>query len=355
MENSYKYYDIPNDPDDITGGYLLEFFQWNRYGKKCESGFVTSRGQAIGLRDPEYASKAQVEYIRSFVQDMEDAIYSETGYNSKGKHYSEYMDVDSLVKAYLVQEISQNIDATFSSFFLWKESDKTGDGKIHFGPAWDFDFSYNNFSNSRVNSDGNRGYSSSAENLYAAYFPIHGYEDGGNGSTNGSGRPTEGISWIGTLYKHDDFVKRVSEIYFNNFEKYLNDLTDGDHPYIKELAEQISSSAEMSNMRWHTYGGKDFTVFGSSSGADYMESVDILRKYIQKHKNWLTDLWRPYNCIPGDVSGDNTVDIYDAVLIKKSILNVKGTKLYSKYAGDINNNGTIDILDLCNIKKMLLQ
>ena len=96
IENSYKYYDIPNDPADITGGYLLQFQQWNRYGFKCESGFVTSRGQAIGIDGPEYASKAQVEYIRSFVQDMEDAIYSDTGYNAKGKHYSEYIDMDSL-------------------------------------------------------------------------------------------------------------------------------------------------------------------------------------------------------------------------------------------------------------------
>ncbi|WP_295093907.1 CotH kinase family protein [Ruminococcus sp.] len=28
-ENSYKYYDIPNNPDDVTGGYLLQFQQWN--------------------------------------------------------------------------------------------------------------------------------------------------------------------------------------------------------------------------------------------------------------------------------------------------------------------------------------
>ena len=354
MENSYKYYDIPNDPEDITGGYLLEFFQWNRYGKKCESGFITSRGQAIGVRGPQYASKAQVEYIRSFVQDMEDAIYSESGINSKGKHYSEYLDVDSLVKAYLVQEISQNIDATFSSFFLWKDSDLTGDGKIHFGPPWDFDLSYNNFSNSRINSDGKKGYSSSPENLFAAYFPIHGYEDGGNGSTNGSGRPTVGISWIGTLYKHEDFVKRVADMYFNNFEKYLNDLTDGDNPHIRELAEEISSSANMSNMRWHTYGGKDFTVFGSSSGADYMGSVEILRAYIQKRKNWLTDLWLPYNYLSGDVNGDDSLDFSDVSDLKKYILNVPKIKLKSEKAGDLTYDGSLNVFDLCKMKKELL-
>ncbi|MDE5564892.1 MAG: CotH kinase family protein, partial [Oscillospiraceae bacterium] len=87
IENSYKYYDIPNNPADITGGYLLQFQLWNRYGGKVQSGFITSRGQTIDISEPEYASEAQVTYIRNFVQELEDAIYSETGYNAKGKHY----------------------------------------------------------------------------------------------------------------------------------------------------------------------------------------------------------------------------------------------------------------------------
>ena len=92
--NSYKYYDTPNDPDDITGGYLLQFQLPGRYSYKAESGFITSRGSVIEIDGPEYASKEQVLYIRNFVQEMEDAFYSETGYNSKGKHYSYYIEVD---------------------------------------------------------------------------------------------------------------------------------------------------------------------------------------------------------------------------------------------------------------------
>ena len=298
-ENSYKYFDIPNDPDDITGGYLLQFQQWNRYGYKATSGFVTSRGQAIAVDGPEYASKTEVEYIRSFVQDMEDAIYSDTGYNSKGRHYSEYLDVDSLVTAYLVQEISENIDATYSSFYLWKDSDLTGDGKLHFSPAWDFDLSYNNFPTQRINSDGNSGYSYKPDNLFAAYFPIHGYEDGGKTSSSGSGRPTVGKSWIGQLYQNEDFVKRVAELYFERFEPFLYSLTDGESPYLMQMANSIIPSVEMSNARWHTYGGTAYCVFGSSSGATFMDSVEIVRNYVKQRRVWLSDLWQPYIMVRG--------------------------------------------------------
>ena len=353
-ENSYKYFDIPNDPDDITGGYLLQFQQWNRYGYKATSGFVTSRGQAIAVDGPEYASKAQVEYIRSFVQDMEDAIYSDTGYNSKGRHYSEYLDVDSFVTAYLVQEISENIDATYSSFYLWKDSDLTGDGKLHFSPAWDFDLSYNNFPTQRINSDGNSGYSYKPDNLFAAYFPIHGYEDGGKTSSSGSGRPTVGKSWIGQLYQNEDFVKRVAELYFERFEPFLQSLTESEKPYLTKMAESIQTSAEMSNARWHTYGGASYCVFGSSSGATFMDSVDIVRKYINKRINWLGDLWKSYTYVKGDVNGDGVLGIADVVLLQKWLLAVPDTHLSQWQAADLCKDDRLDVFDLCLMKRELL-
>ena len=355
-ENSYKYYDIPNESMDITGGYLLQFQQWNRYAIKCQSGFVTSRGQAIGIDSPEYASKAQVEYIRSFVQDMEDAIYSDNGYNAKGKRYSDYLDEDSLIIAYLVQEISENIDATYSSFYLWKDSNLTGDGKLHFSPVWDFDLAYNNFPTQRVNSDGNIGYSYKPDNLFAAYFPIHGYDDGGKTSSSGSGRPTVGISWIGQLYKNEDFVKRVAEVYFERFEPYLSSLIDNDNPYLFQMAENICPSAEMNNSRWHTYGGANYSFAFSfaTSGVSFVDSVGKVGNYIHQRIEWLSDLWKPYTYIRGDVNGDGSFDIADVVLLQKWLLAVPNIHLSQWETADLCKDERLDIFDLCLMKRELL-
>ena len=356
MENSCKYYEIPNDPEDITGGYLLQFQQWNRYGKKCDSGFVTARGQAIGIDGPEYASEAQTAYIRSFVQDAEDAIYSETGCNAKGKHYTDYLDEDSLITAYLVQEISENIDATFSSFFLWKDSDLTGDGKLHFSPAWDFDLSYNNFPTTRMNEDGQKGHSSLPDNLFAAYFPIHGYDDDGLTSSSGSGRPAAGRSWIGQLYQNEAFVKRTSEIYFARFVPFLRQLTAENRPYLTELAEAIRPSADMSNARWHTYGGKDYSLFGyATSGADFMESVEKTGGFIQKRTDWLCELWQPEAFVRGDVNADGVCNAADAVLLQKWLLAVPDTVLVRSNAADMLADGRLDAADLSIMKRALLK
>lgn len=135
--DSMKGYEIPNNPDDITGGYLLEFDDYRYYSEP--SGFVTKRGQRVTIKSPENASREQVAYIKGFVEDMEEAIYSETGYNSKGKYYTDYIDAQAAAKFYLLQELAVNVDAGRNSCYFWKDTDKAGDGKLHSGPTWDWD------------------------------------------------------------------------------------------------------------------------------------------------------------------------------------------------------------------------
>lgn len=53
------------------------------------------------------------------------------------------IDVESFVKYYLLSEWTANPDAQKSSFYIYK--DGAGD-VLHFGPIWDFDRAYNNYS-----------------------------------------------------------------------------------------------------------------------------------------------------------------------------------------------------------------
>lgn len=134
-------YSLPVNPDDITGGYLIEYMTVSE--EPCN--FTTDRGQQVDLKTVN--SIEQVNYIADFVQDMEDALYSDTGYNSKGKHYTEYIDLESAALMYLLQELSLNIDAGISSCFFYKDSDLNGDGKLHAAPVWDFDVAFGNLTN----------------------------------------------------------------------------------------------------------------------------------------------------------------------------------------------------------------
>ena len=53
----------------------------------------------------------------------------------------EIIDIESLAKHHIVYELTWDADAYKSSFFMYMDG---SDDKIHFGPVWDFDRSYDN-------------------------------------------------------------------------------------------------------------------------------------------------------------------------------------------------------------------
>ena len=150
-------------PKDITGGYLLQFGPQTKDGSPNK--FYTDRGVGLANHTPvfdptdsDYTNEVQKEYIRSHIQDMEDAIFGEgvddsegdVYKNTKGIRYNEYMDMEAAVKYWLIQEVSSNGDGyiTGSTYFYKKPDtfDSSGDctelGKVYWGPLWDFDFAW---------------------------------------------------------------------------------------------------------------------------------------------------------------------------------------------------------------------
>lgn len=234
--DSKKYFEIPNNPEDITGGYLLEFDVDNKYDTEA-SGFVTNRGQCVVVKSPEYATKEQVDYISSFVQDLEDAIYSHTGKNDKGIYFTEYIDLESAALMYLVQEYSLNIDCGVTSFFLYKDSDTNGDGKIHTAPPWDFDVAFGNL---ETYLDDTHTFKS-PDALYAA--------------TEFDWKTNENLLFA-QLYTYKEFQELVKKLYNEKFKPALNILNSseavsGEH--IKSIAayrEILEPSVNMNFVRW---------------------------------------------------------------------------------------------------------
>ena len=51
-------YAIPNDPEDITGGYILEIEKSYRFRDKITNGFRTENGISVTVKEPTYASRA---------------------------------------------------------------------------------------------------------------------------------------------------------------------------------------------------------------------------------------------------------------------------------------------------------
>ena len=123
---------IDSSEPEITGGYSLELDA--RLNLATELGFRTPRNQLIAIDDPDPITPEQLAYITQFFTDAEAAVYR-SGSDTGEPHFSEYLDVDSFVDWYLVEELLRNHDAWYSSAKMHKPRG----GLLTMGPLWDFD------------------------------------------------------------------------------------------------------------------------------------------------------------------------------------------------------------------------
>lgn len=252
---------IPNDPEDITGGYLIERDFDNRFLKEVEineSYFITEAKECFIVRDPEYTSEAQIAYIDSYVQSVENAILSAEGIDgTTGKSYQDLIDVDSFVRKYLLEEVTANYDGGVASSYFYKDSD-TIDGRLYAGPVWDYDVSWGN-------SPAYLGQiSTSPERL--SRLASH----------------SDSSVWFQNLYHKPEVYEKIVSCYAQEISPYLTLLADEILPMLDEIT---AASAAMDQVRW-----EDQYARNGYSG-DRSEQITFIADYIKARKDFLDRAW----------------------------------------------------------------
>lgn len=252
---------IPNEPEDITGGYLIERDFDNRFLKEVEingSYFITHANECFILRSPEYVSENQLSYISSFVQSVENALLSSDGIDAQsGKSYTDLIDVDSFVRKYLLEEVTANYDGGVASSYFYKDIDTISD-KLYAGPVWDYDVTWGN-------SPAYLGYVSSSPNRLTK-LASH----------------SDASVWFSALYNKPDFYQEITTCYKNEISGYLQTLAEQTLP---QLAEITSASAAMDRIRWQ----QQYAANGVERTPE--EEIAFLSDYILRRKQFLDKAW----------------------------------------------------------------
>lgn len=245
---------LARNPADITGGYLIE----HDYGEKFDevvSGFITDTDEHFALKSPMHASKEQVNYISSLMQEVEDAIRAEDGYHPvTGKHFTEYIDLESWADKYIVEEISYNNGGGSTSSYFYKPSEEVS-RKIFGGPVWDYDKGYGNAS----------GFNKNTRNLgFLMLHMVH-------------------TDWFYYLYQHDEFVDAVKKEYREKFSDYLGVMVE---QKADEYLEQIEEAAVPDRARFEQV----YLTFGEEA-LDYKAQAEYVKQFIRERKNFLDEIW----------------------------------------------------------------
>jgi len=123
----------------LTGSYSLEIDQ--RLESGTDIGFRTTlTNLPIVMDDPDGTTPAHKAYIQQWMNDFEAALYG-PAWLDPATGYARFIDRDSFIDWYLVNELLKNVDSNFfSSCKLVKSADTAAaPGLLHMGPLWDFD------------------------------------------------------------------------------------------------------------------------------------------------------------------------------------------------------------------------
>ena len=305
------------EPANITGGYLIEL-NHNMWDEA--SGFKTRQGVAFNVKSPEWCGEAAMRYISEYYQDFEDAVYATdktgayTGYNaSTGKYFYDYVDMDSLVKVFLLQELSLNCDGFISSVYFYKDAD----GKMFAGPIWDQDMTF------------------------------------GIGWTKTNAADIEDYHYLAkALIQIPAFKTAVVEYYSSTFAPAVREWL-GNNGTIAHQYSLLKDSAAMNYKLWDFIRVGDPKADGHIwQGASYESVVADMTSWIEARLSVMDKRFAQQTTLVGDVNGDGDVDIFDVYTLSRYLAGYEVEGIIPAN-GDINGDGDVDIFDAWTLQRRL--
>ena len=120
----------------LTGGVLFEVSEEYDEEYKFRSPYFNL---PFMLKSPnDSVSSVQMEYFQSFVEKVEESLYDQALLNNN--EYLKYMDADSYVRWWLVNNICMNREVLYNAKNFYMYKDRGFDTKLTAGPPWDFDW-----------------------------------------------------------------------------------------------------------------------------------------------------------------------------------------------------------------------
>ena len=274
--------------------------------------FMTSQGYAINVKSPEWCGKGAMDYISKFYQGFEDAVYASdaSGRNSEGKYYYDYVDLDSLVKTFVLQELAKNCDGfRYSQFFYFTN------GKLYAGPVWDQELTFGT------------GWSGYSKPDSMEYFDL------------------------GEALIRIPHFKAAVRAYYSTFRKAASGLEGRVNAQYTALCD----SAAMNYTLWpYIRVGNPEAAGHIWQGASYGSVINDLQSWIAKRLSKLDEVYADIPAVTrGDVNGDGKVSMMDLLVLRKYLAGITELTETQMKAADVNNDGKVSMMDVLWLRQYL--
>ena len=228
-------------------GYILEIDQLSRTNEQ-DILFRTER-LLFKVKNPDISENSNEFYlIKEFLNETEDVLFS-NNFKDPINGYNKYLDIDSFIDWYLINEITKNNDAVFwTSCYM----NFVPGQKLKMGPIWDFDISLGNIN----------------------------YND--NEKT--SGFWVNSRLWYKRLFEDPLFLEKVKDRFLHFYSNKESIISK-----INELANYVEKSRIKNNEKWNILGKylwPNYKVFNS-----FNEEDNYLMEWFLERLEWLKSEW----------------------------------------------------------------
>ncbi len=233
---------------DVDGdGFLLEIDQRAKAAEDGPLVRVAHISAPIVIKEPDVtAGSEDYAYVSRFLAEADSVLFSDA-FRDPDKGWRKYLDMDSFVDWFLVNEIAKNNDAFFfaSCFMNFRRG-----GKLCMGPLWDFDLAFGNvLDNNHFKPEG----------FYVRFVP-----------------------WYARLLRDPDFLARVKER-FDYFYTHRDDILTA----INEDAQYLCRAATENENRWGTL--YKLTWQNHDVWGNYHNEVQQFKEWLIHRMDWLRD------------------------------------------------------------------
>jgi len=134
-----------NSGDEVTGGYI---FSIDKEADGWFSGYHPNNDPDANIQFSyvypkiENITTEQKNYIKRYVDSFENALHG-NGFMDPQSGYRKYIDENSFIDYFFVNEISRNVDGYRLSSYFYKDRNSISN-KIVAGPVWDYDLAFRN-------------------------------------------------------------------------------------------------------------------------------------------------------------------------------------------------------------------
>jgi len=247
--------------DSLTGGYIIKIDKFTGSSLTSWTSPYQDKLQFL-YHDPEdiELTSEQKNFIENYVTKFENAVYG-PGFLDPLFGYKSYIDVNSFIDFFIMQELGRTVDGFRSSSFMYKDKSSNG-GKLFCGPMWDFNLSYGNAD-------------------YCAAYDTTGWQY--NFADICDYFSTEPPDWWPRMLEDSIYTRRLRCRWEELRAGCLH--TDSVNAWIDSVAGYLDESQERNFTQWDILG--EYVNWNYFVGDTYEEEIDYLKWWFRARSSWL--------------------------------------------------------------------